>query len=53
MNSHPLGKAVVNALELVCRMRDLEKIRIPDGASEYFPGPGRFIIGIILLCSCR
>ncbi len=42
MNNHPLGKAVVNALELVRRMRDQEKVRVPDTVLKYFPEMGKF-----------
>lgn len=40
MNNHPLGKAVANALELVRRLRDQEKIRVPDTIIKYFPELG-------------
>jgi uncharacterized protein YecE (DUF72 family) len=42
MNNHPLGKAIVNALELIRRMRDLEKVRVPDTILKYFPEVGKF-----------
>ena len=42
MNNHPLGRAVVNALELVRRMRDLERIKVPDTVLKYFPEIGKF-----------
>lgn len=37
MNNHPMGKAVANALELVKRLRDQEKVRVPDTVIRYFP----------------
>lgn len=40
MNNHPLGKAVANALELVRRLRDQEKVRVPDTILKYFPELG-------------
>lgn len=36
-NNHPMGKAVANALELVRRLRDQEKVRVPDTIIKYFP----------------
>jgi uncharacterized protein YecE (DUF72 family) len=42
LNNHPLGKAVVNALELVRRMRGQEKVRVPDTVIKYFPEIGKF-----------
>lgn len=41
LNNHPLGKAVVNALELIRRMRDMEKISVPDTTLKYFPELGK------------
>ena len=36
-NNHPLGKAVANGLELIKRLRNLQKVRIPDTVIKYFP----------------
>lgn len=36
-NNHPMGKAVANALELVRRLRNQEKVRVPDTVIRYFP----------------
>jgi len=41
-NNHPMGKAVANALELVRRLRNQEKVRIPDTVIKYFPELGEF-----------
>lgn len=40
-NNHPMGKAVANALELVKRLRNVEKVRIPDTVIKYFPELGK------------
>ncbi len=36
-NNHPMGKAVANALELVKRLRNQERVRMPDTMIKYFP----------------
>ena len=36
-NNHPMGKAVANALELVKRLRNQERVRMPDTVFKYFP----------------
>ncbi len=36
-NNHPMGKAVANALELVKRLRNQERVRVPDTVIRYFP----------------
>jgi uncharacterized protein YecE (DUF72 family) len=36
-NNHPMGKAVANALELVKRLRNQERVRMPDTVIKYFP----------------
>lgn len=36
-NNHPMGKAVANALELVRRLRNQEKVKVPDTVIKYFP----------------
>ena len=48
MNNHPLGKAIVNALELIRRMRDQEKVRVPDTTLKYFPEVGKFADKVIV-----
>ncbi|HUI29257.1 MAG TPA: DUF72 domain-containing protein [Candidatus Acidoferrales bacterium] len=42
MNNHPLGKAVVNALELVRRLRGDPTVRVPSTILKYFPEMGKF-----------
>lgn len=39
-NNHPLGKAVANALELLKRLRDQDRVRIPSTLIRYFPELG-------------
>ncbi len=41
-NNHPMGKAVANALELVRRLRDQDKVAVPDTVIRYFPELERF-----------
>lgn len=36
-NNHPMGKAVANALDLIKRLRNLERVRVPDTVIKYFP----------------
>ncbi len=36
-NNHPMGKAVANALELVRRLRNQQRVRMPDTVIKYFP----------------
>ncbi len=37
LNNHPLGKAVVNALQLVSRLRGGEEVKAPDTVIRFFP----------------
>ncbi len=36
-NNHPMGKAVANALELVRRLRNQDRIKVPSTILRYFP----------------
>ncbi len=36
-NNHPMGKAVANALELIRRLRNQERVRMPETVIKYFP----------------
>ncbi len=36
-NNHPMGKAVANALELIKRVRNQERVRMPETVIKYFP----------------
>ena len=36
-NNHPMGKAVANALELVRRLRNQERVRMPETVIKYIP----------------
>ncbi len=36
-NNHPMGKAVANALDLIKRLRNQERVRLPDTVIKYFP----------------
>lgn len=36
-NNHPMGKAVANALELVKRLRNNDRVKVPDTVIKYFP----------------
>jgi uncharacterized protein YecE (DUF72 family) len=36
-NNHPMGKAVANALELVRRLRNQDRVKVPDTVIKYFP----------------
>ena len=39
-NNHPMGKAVANALELLKRLRDRDRVSIPSTLIRYFPELG-------------
>ncbi len=41
-NNHPMGKAVANALELVKRLRNQERVKMPDTVTRYFPELEKF-----------
>ncbi|MCL5268240.1 MAG: DUF72 domain-containing protein [Bacteroidetes bacterium] len=45
-NNHPMGKAVANALELVKRVRNQERVRMPDTVLKYFPELARIALKV-------
>lgn len=42
LNNHPLGKAAVNALELLKRLKDKERIKVPSTILQFFPELRKF-----------
>lgn len=42
LNNHPLGKAAANALELLKRLRNKEKIKVPSTILQFFPELRKF-----------